>query len=240
MLHNATICEPGKVRSLNQDTVLALSDNNEGLYLVADGMGGGYGGEKASTLLRNEYAVWWQSSRGKGQPAPFDQTIEELQDILSRCSGQILRMVPAGTVCGSTLALLWVRNGVFVILSVGDSRVYRIRPRLGGVSLSLLTYDDVARPEDGWPPREIGRLTRYVGAQEPMRGALHTGVWNPKDILMLCSDGVYKTCPETVWGRVLGPNLRRGALDAAAQRLSAQILQQGARDNFSLILVQQI
>ena len=240
MLHNATVCEPGKVRRLNQDAVLALSDNDEGLYLVADGMGGGYGGEKASALLRDEFATWWQSSRRQGQTAPFDQIIEELQDILSRCSGQILRMAPTGTVCGSTLALLWVRNGIFVILSVGDSRVYRIRPRWCGASLSLLTYDDVARPKEGWAPKEIGHLTRYVGAQEPMRGTLRTGVWDPRDILMLCSDGVYKSCPETVWGRVLGPDLRRGALDEAAQRFSARILQQGARDNFSLILVQQV
>lgn len=239
MLRSAIVCEQGRVRRLNQDAVLALSDDNEGLYLVADGMGGGYSGEKASALLRDMFAAWWQSDRERIRRASFDQIIEELQGVLSRCSGQIFKMTPVGKVCGSTLVLLWVRAGAFIILSVGDSRIYRVRLRWSGTSLLPLTFDDVARPEDGWSFEETGRLTRYVGAQESMRGALRTGTWDPRDTMLLCSDGVYKSCPEAVWGRLLGPDLRRGALDSAARRLSAQIIQQGARDNFSLILVQQ-
>ena len=235
-LYKAFVCHPGQVRRVNQDAVVCLAKQEEGIFLVADGMGGGYQGEKASGLLQQACEVWWH--RRQAASSSFVETLEELQEILLSCGRQIARMTPAEEVCGSTAVLLWVQGEAYGILSIGDSRAYALQPRWGRLRLNQMTTDDVARPGEGWPPRELGRITRYVGEPKQARAALLTGIWNLGDAFLLCSDGVYKICPEVYWGRLLGPALRRRAPAMAVQKLSEEILRLGARDNFSAVVVQ--
>ena len=237
-LYKAFVCHPGQVRRVNQDAVVCHAQQEEGIFLVADGMGGGYQGEKASGLLQQACEAWWHRRRAAAVPSSFVQALEELQEILLSCGQQIARITPAGAVCGSTAVLLWVQGEVYGILSIGDSRAYALRPRWGRLRLSQLTVDDVARPGEGWPPQELGRLTRYVGGPEQARAALRTGVWDPGDAFLLCSDGVYKVCPDACWGRLLGPALRRKDPAMALQKRSEEILRLGARDTFSAVEVQ--
>lgn len=239
VLHNAAVCQRGQVRSVNQDAILCLSKGDEGLYLVADGMGDGYHGERASALIRQAYQEWWVERRATSVPSSFVDALDELQSVLISCSESIARITPPGMICGSTIVLLWSKQESYAILSIGDSRAYSLRLRWSKVDLFRLTSDDVARAEDGWPVKELGRLTRYVGGTERHRGALRTGIWASGEIILLCSDGIYKACPESFWGKLLGPALRQKNLEWAVRRLSNQVFQMGAQDNFSLVLVRQ-
>lgn len=238
VLHKAYVCHPGQVRRVNQDAVVCLAEQEEGIFLVADGMGGGYQGEKASGLLQQACEAWWHRRRAVPAPSSFVKALEELQEILLSCGEQISRITPAGAVCGSTAVLLWVQGGAYGILSIGDSRAYALQPQWGRLRLVQLTADDVARPGEGWSPRELGRLTRYVGGPGQTRASLRTGMWDPRDVFLLCSDGVYKVCPDSCWGRLLGPALRKKDLALAVQKLSEEVLKLGARDNFSAVMVQ--
>lgn len=75
-LHKAFVCHPGQVRRVNQDAVVCLAKQEEGIFLVADGMGGGYQGEKASGLLQQACEVWWH--RRQAASSSFVETLEEL------------------------------------------------------------------------------------------------------------------------------------------------------------------
>ena len=181
------------------------------LYAVCDGMGGAEFGEEASYRAVKALADYQATC-----PQP-DSTrfLNELIDKTSRNIDEISlsKGMESGS-CGSTIAMLILRNDSYRTVHVGDSRIYRM---LGG-KLERLTRDDsevqdmVDRGEitldQAWTHPRKNVITRHLGMPTDgtvlmpsvsVRKRIEAG-----DRYMICSDGVSDQLHDTMIREILG------------------------------------
>lgn len=221
----------GNRRRTNEDAVLCRA--TDGLWAVADGMGGHQAGDVASQAITSALAR-----------VVLDGTLAEqvdvVEDTLLRVNDELrlhAHRAGAGTTIGSTVVAMVAEQDVAVVLWAGDSRLYRLRER----RLEQITRDHnpVSDLLDSGAVSEAEALaadtnivTRAVGGQTHLHLDLAVFDVAPRDTFLLCSDGLYRELePEMLAGTLAGPSL-----DYAADMLLAQCLAGAARDNVSLIL----
>ncbi|TWF93052.1 protein phosphatase 2C domain-containing protein [Saccharopolyspora dendranthemae] len=174
-------------RERNQDATLVA----EGLFAVADGIGGFVSGDVASRLaldtLESAFAA--------------DRTTAGLLEAARRANEVVWEKANAdGTSMGTTVVALGLTDDVgAVVLHVGDSRLYRLRDeRLEqltqdhNVPAELLRTHQVTDEEArNHPHRHV--LTRAIGVG-PEVEVDHAGASvKPGDRLLLCTDGLFNT-----------------------------------------------
>ena len=186
----------GLVRRNNQDSILMCSEGDNALFLVADGIGGKSHGEVASGMLRNGYDKWWREQflpiRDSIQ---FKDVIALLRTELLRINNEIIASFGEYSV-GSTVVLLFLFHDQCVIISSGDSRIYRAH----GLTFKQITRDDTFgnlenKPKD-FGPEANSKLVAAVGIQEKLKYTLISEVVRKNDRFLLCSDGVYRFVSE--------------------------------------------
>ena len=122
--------DTGKVRKINEDSVLDLSTEN--IWLVADGMGGHSHGDYASQLVVNTLRNFSSSVHSGISKA-------RIVAALDYCNTQLLQKAKNDRVdiVGCTVALLHARAHSVMCSWSGDSRIYRLR----NDELTQLTQD---------------------------------------------------------------------------------------------------
>ena len=222
------------VRGINQDRAGQFFTGNCGLYFVADGMGGHYAGEKASETIFAMFASWWDEYVIAPQRPGFPQAVEQIRDIIQQSNLKIRQITPPHEICGATLVLLWLTDKDYAVFSVGDSRCYLATRRGFLPHITQLTTDDVAC---GMGPGQDGKLLRALGADDHCLISMQTGQVPAKAVFALCSDGVYKACPEKTWMQLLRGALFGTSLQQTSVLVSQEVRRNGAPDNYSLVLV---
>jgi protein phosphatase len=224
----------GRVRSDNQDQYLARDD--QGLWAVADGMGGHSGGEVASQMACDTLGN-----------AFTEHTVEGLVDAIGRANAAVFDAGsdnPQLTGMGTTVVALAVvvHDGteVLAIANVGDSRCYRWSQG----ELDQLTSDhslvaDLVRegslsPEEAavHPQRNI--VTRVLGVYENVPVDVFAVDPQHGDRYVLCSDGLFNEVPESAIAAVLR---RVGDPADAADELVRLAVEGGGRDNVTVVVV---
>jgi len=243
-LEVVTATHSGMVRSHNEDSIAA--DQEVGLAVLADGMGGYNAGEVASgiavELIKTEMA---KALAGRKPEELNGQSAERLiAEHAMRANAAIYHAAqsqPQYSGMGTTLVVaLWHNNQVSVG-HVGDSRLYRLR---GGV-LEQITRDHSLLQEQidsGMITKEQARysqnknlVTRAVGIDPEVETEVHTYPAQPDDIYLLCSDGLSDMVTDEDIQLTLAS--LRSNLPLAAQQLVQQANDNGGRDNVSVILV---
>src|SRR5204863_9184994 len=117
----------GLKRAANEDNLLALPE--QGLFLVADGVGGRRGGQTASRTVTEVFEKVFNQPQ---PPAPPEAQVEELRALVAStielCNQKIYTEAESNADLdgmATTLALAAVRGNRAIITHVGDSRVYR-------------------------------------------------------------------------------------------------------------------
>jgi len=231
-IESFAVTHEGRVRLRNEDSHVAC--DGEGLWAVADGMGGHEGGEWASGRIARALETAAAAEGG------LEQVCAGAADAIRAANGEILSEAKArGKRMGSTVVALVVEGARYAVLWVGDSRAYRLR----GGALTQLSRDHsqvqemVARglmtPEQaiGHPMGHI--LSRAVGVQAEVEVDIVTGEVQPGDIFLLCSDGLHGVLGDAE----IASGLSREAPDRALETLVAQTLDKGAPDNVTAIAV---
>lgn len=236
----------GRLRDNNEDDLLV--DNQIGLYVVSDGMGGHAAGEIASAeavaavaghIYRLRHAI--------AQIRAGEMAEEGLEDIVTGAVAAACRAVfrraisePSLSGMGCTLTVLLTGRSKAAMAHVGDSRLYLLRH---GEVRQLSTDHNVAQllMERGIAPADAGAfaycrsaLTRAIGRDE-LTEIEHgmVDLW-PGDQLVLCSDGLsdYLSSPET-----LRELLASDVFTASVQRLIEFANYCGGEDNVTAIVV---
>ncbi len=238
-IKTASRSETGLARKDNQDSVLCLDDL--GVFVVADGMGGGSAGALASQMV-------CEALQGGVSAKDYPNRLDEIESAIFAANARIFAHAKEHGFrqMGSTVALLSVDESYpsrGVIGYVGDSRVYRVR---GGVA-ALLTRDHSvgAELED-----KVGAAagSRYSARSNPLAHILTRAVgsreevfpdWRKVDIFagdrfVICSDGV---C-DVVETEALGRHVSAQSIEDAADSLAAEVVAKGAPDNFSFVIVE--
>ena len=214
---------------------------SHGVFGVADGMGGGAEGAKASATVCHELKMMTHVAGDT-----FKQRVAAVRASIVDANAAIYAYATEHgfSQMGSTAAVM-----VFdpesasraAVIHVGDSRVYRIR---GGL-ISLLTRDhSVGRELSDFAGARAADfrsranplthvLTRAVGARLSVHIEENEIDVRAGDRYLLCTDGVH----DVVADARLGVFAAAGDLESAASRLAAEVVRCGAPDNYSFVLV---
>jgi protein phosphatase len=227
------VTHPGR-RSTNEDTLLV--DVGRGLFAVADGMGGHRAGEVASEL-----AIDTLRSAVPAGPAADATDLERALRVANErvCTAATRHPDYAGM--GTTLVAVLVDGTRAVYASVGDSRIYYWHDG----ALSQLTRDDswvatVLTAGEGLTAAQIQQhpmrhvLTRVIGLRADLDMPLAETTFGEGDALLLCSDGLHGSLPETAIAAAFREP--RSVADLT-QALLDQALARGATDNVTVVVV---
>lgn len=243
----AGACDIGKVRQINQDSVIMLSDKEKRshLYVVADGMGGHSDGEVASNLITSGFNEWWLNYHPEKFQNNFRQILVSIQNKLAEVNRYIFEKYNNGVVCGSTCILLFIFDGQFGIISAGDSRIYTKR----GFHIESVMVDDVwenlRSVQDSLTEKQrkshsnYGKLINAVGTTEELKLSMKTDLLKKNDTFLLCSDGLYKFCPEKYIKKALR-KCTEDSINECVHMLIEKTYQNSAKDNISVILVKNV
>ena len=238
----AACCESdtGLVRSYNEDTCLV--NNEDGYFLVADGMGGAAAGEKASSLFKETVVELFSLTpkRHLSRESLDELIFECFQSAHTRILAHV-EEVPSHKGMGCTAELLVFHDRDVVIGHVGDSRTYRLRNN----KLEQLTSDHsfVQEQEDlGLITREQARnhalknlILRVVGSSEKLEVDLISSAAQPGDIFLLCTDGLFGMVEDEQIAEILSCEM---APEIKATMLIDQANYRGGKDNISVALIE--
>jgi protein phosphatase len=241
------VCDTGRERERNEDacSVFLPYEGEEdraaidGLFVVADGMGGHDAGDVASRHVVDRVIATFAPGGEESLTLSVADTIEEL---IRRIHKELRNMGAergAERGMGSTLSLAVLEGDVLHVVSIGDSRCYRFRDN----RLEQLTRDQSwvaeqvrtgAMSEEearDHPNRNVLLQCLGIGATPPIelrRESVQAG-----DRFLLCSDGLHGQVPDEVIARVLAED----SAQAAAQRLVTLANDRGGPDNISAVVV---
>lgn len=221
----------GLIRSTNQDSYCCNSA--AGIWVVADGMGGHHGGERASAAIVDRL------SHIDGQGS-FTSRLSAARQAIADANSDVFEQAQAeGRQMGSTVVALVIGEGRYAILWAGDSRAYLKR----GDDVQCLTRDHSQAQElvaaglldqdavAGHPSSHI--LVRAVGVLPNVTIDEYAGESAEDDIFLLCSDGLHNLVNEAEMTKIID--------SCAFTRVSEQLvelgLERGAPDNITVCLI---
>jgi len=229
---SASRCHPGRVRQVNEDACLDLSER--GIWAVADGMGGHTLGELASGLAVEGLM---DLPVAADLDARVNDALDRLQEVNRRLRGEALRrQVP---LIGTTIAALLAAGGRCSCLWAGDSRIYLYRAG----RLTQLTRDHsqleaarsrhVSRSDETLARPRANLITRAIGAEDTLEIDRVTVELSDGDIFLLCTDGLSNEVSELSIKRALLP----GNCSLACETLVDMALEREARDNITAVVL---
>ena len=234
---SAARSDPGKVRARNEDAFLDCPQ--QGLWVVADGMGGHQGGDIASQLIVAGLAE-----------LPVQKDFNLRLKAVSQCLHWLnrrlgLEMTVIGgvkdNVIGSTVVALLIDGSRAACVWAGDSRCYLWRDRRlyqmtkdHSLMQQLIDQQQMCAGEARAQPN-AGALTRAVGANEVLTLEVLEFVVYPGDAFLLGSDGLYQDLSCEALGSALSLNTPTLAL----ARLFEGVLCGPARDNLTGVVIRE-
>jgi serine/threonine protein phosphatase PrpC len=182
----STRTDRGRVRSSNEDAFHA--NPLEGLFIVADGLGGHEAGEVASQLAVEEIVRFTKDSVLKSLGGA--DLLRKAVDAANRKVFEQSNRTPRHMGMGTTVVVALVKEDVLSLAHVGDSRAYLMSEgTLEQLTVDNTTLYKVVRGELPERYATSGALTRAVGTQYEVevdtREVSYRG-----GILLLCTDGL--------------------------------------------------
>ena len=235
MLEAYALSDSGRVRASNQDFFRIVPEL--GLYLLADGMGGARGGERASQLAVDSVADTLARSPYRDAAALLGAVEDANKRVLEEASRDP-RLEGMGT---TLVAVLETGENDLAIASVGDSRAYVWHnSHLRVVTEDQTWIQEVGRPlgldEDSLrthPMRHV--LTMAVGVGSAVRIRYYAIELAGDDLMMLSSDGLHGVVPTDQIESILGNS--DPALEQKCRNLIAAAHEAGSPDNVTVLLI---
>lgn len=247
MIRWAARTDVGKKREHNEDNLYSSAE--DGVFLVADGVGGRAAGEVASASCVATFEERAPALRAALDQFAADRTgdnrnavLTELDATCQLATRRIYEMAEAEDRKGmtTTLVVILVGGGSAFVGHVGDSRAYLFRDG----EVRQLTEDHsmvnelVRSGKMTWPEARASRhrhvITRAIGLYPTVQPSLGSFDLLPGDRLLLCSDGLSDVvAPERMLQIV-------GSWDpaAAVDQLIQAALDRGGPDNVTVQLVE--
>lgn len=231
--HAGWLTITGDFRENNEDALGIYEAEAVTAYLLADGVGGAYGGELVSeyTIKSMLKAVHNASDAAWGHL--LRQALQQINADVRTFAESITRQFGQTTKAGSTLTMLVLHGGVGHVLHIGDSRLYRLRDG----TLQQLTTDHVSdnpsQPASGSASGKRNVLQRAIGKSAEITPDIFELDVRLKDRFIICSDGASDCITQdqlAAWSQQYAhPHELAAKLVAAAQAC-------GSRDNITLIV----
>lgn len=248
MVQAAGFSDIGKVRKANEDCFLINEPN--GLYVVADGMGGHRGGGVASRIAIEtiDAYITAPSQETVGEDGPHNTVdrqsadAERLRQSIYIANQKIYKQSLSDKACrgmGTTVSALYLSENAIITANVGDSPIYLLR---NGEIEILYTPHTLLHERKKIPKSLEGKfssgklshiLTRAVGIRSDVHPDLVETPSFKNDIIVLCSDGLSgKLSKEEIRDLVY-----QNDAETACMELTALANRRGGEDNITVIVV---
>ena len=233
----------GTVRALNEDCIaIKRWGDDRVLAVLADGMGGYKGGDVASRLCVDTILESLGPVLASGEKNDILQRLVAAAESANQAIFQARLEHAQYARMGTTLVAVVLVSQQLHLIHAGDSRCYQ---QSGPQTLMALTRDDSVVQEmlddgtitideiDRAPFRHV--LSKAVGVESSLVFSQHSQVWQGDQRLLLCSDGLYGVVDENVIAETLNQD---GSLQERVDKLIQRSLKNGAKDNVSLIVIE--
>lgn len=238
---HAAMSDLGRVRTENEDRWFV--DAEQGLYLVADGMGGTFGGGLAAEAVSRVLPRMLQQKFEGQATVDYSETerftVDALIELSSHIRQQAQKRLGVKQI-GSTIVLAIIRNGYALVASLGDSRAYLLRDG----KLQQITKDDSIvqllldcgeiTPDQVATHPARGQLTRFVGMEGQPRPETHRVELQANDRLLLCSDGLTGMIDDARIAEILEDDAQPGE---ACRRLVDAANEAAGKDNITVLVI---
>ncbi len=226
----------GMVRNNNEDSLLVREPF---LFAVADGMGGYSAGEVASRETLRAFEAATHDLRHQKDC----DVVEVLLDAFTKANKHTFVLAQKNSAykgMGTTLTALYLPgDNTAYAAHVGDSRLYLYRNNtLSQITkdhsyvADLLAQGKITSNEAFNHPKK-NMLLQALGVEEEIRTDIFHFALEKGDILLLCSDGLSDMLRDMEIAHIL----EASDFENAATALLEQSLDNGGKDNISLIMI---
>ena len=241
----AALTDIGLKRVHNEDAIALCPEN--GLAILADGMGGYNAGEVASEIAVQVIQSVVNDELNSVLSLLISHKSDNLQQILAQAilaANQAILQTSLDDLhlagMGTTLVTSLCYRDMLIVAHVGDSRAYRLRQGY----LTQITHDHSVVQEqidagmisaESAQTSEIKNLvTRAVGVSELLEVEVHSHQLQVGDVYLLCSDGL----TDMLMVQQIQETIERTEL--SLQEICTELIhlanQAGGRDNISVVL----
>ncbi|MGI6748650.1 MAG: Stp1/IreP family PP2C-type Ser/Thr phosphatase [Anaerovoracaceae bacterium] len=230
--------DKGKKRDRNEDSLFVLP--SEGVYIVADGVGGQNSGEIASMMAVKSIAEYI-----KERPLCGTEDEAEIQKYFLDCMNKVNKIIydmakqsneNAGM--ATTVVLLYLVGNYAYVVNVGDSRAYVCRD----LKISQITEDhtfvnellkggSITKAQAEYHPNK-NMITRALGGDKIILPDFYRFETYKNDIIILCTDGLYS---ELSTDEICHMASKSNAMCELSRDLVQRANQYGGNDNITVI-----
>jgi protein phosphatase len=242
------VTDVGRVRTNNEDCYRIVTPLN--LFVLSDGMGGEAHGEIASALAVETVVKHCLDARdnpalpvASGAPMNATDSTKHLFSAVHLANQKIFRSAQEHSEqsgMGATLTIAWINGSTLSIAHVGDSRAYLLRSG----TLQQLTTDHslvaeqvrrgILSPAQAEESEMQSVLLRALGSQPEIEVDAEEHGLFPRDVLLLCSDGLTRMVTEPEIAGILQAELDP---EKAAGKMVALANERGGADNITAVVV---
>lgn len=248
-IHGQT--DVGSVRDHNEDAI--SYDENIGLAILADGMGGHRAGEMASAITVSTILETVNEKTKKLKAGETDEetgysveslTVHEAVTLANKNVHDSSQANAQYRGMGTTVVVTLFYDNRFTVAHVGDSRLYRLRD----MELEQITRDHSLMQElidRGFYTTEQARnslnknlVTRAIGIDATVIIDIQEDITMVDDLYLLCSDGVTDMIEDDLIKAAMLDNFED--LEKAASEIIRLANEHGGKDNISALLVRPV
>ena len=232
-IYSHGVTDTGHVRTKNEDSILVNDDEN--VWIVADGMGGHHAGDFASQTITNNLSLFKQHASLDDNILLLEENILNSNAIIRKKSFKLGR----NATIGSTVVCVYTWNNYLFTFWAGDSRLYRYRDS----QLERLTEDHSyveelvrmgkieAKDAEEHPAANV--VLKAVGIDDNLIMDFDYFEMREDDIYIICTDGLYKDLDEEKLAPIIESHLED--MTELCEALLASSLDAGGTDNTSII-----
>jgi protein phosphatase len=229
------ISDKGLKREGNQDSFLI--EDRLGLFIVADGVGGHFGGEVASALAVETVREVLSHPRASDF-RPRDVLAQAYEEASHRIYDRAVQEQKLNGM-GTTMVMSYIRENKLFIANVGDSRCYLYRkPFLWQLTEDHSLINEQIRlgnMSEEEARRTIGKnvITRSVGFERDVYPDIIEREVSSGDTFLFCSDGLSGMVPDNEMCSIFNLN----SIEKIAQFMIQKALDHGGDDNVTVVIV---
>ncbi len=235
----------GQKRDNNEDNLFAkIYDENDALFIVADGLGGYSSGEVASQIAVNSIKDNFELNLKAVKNADNDKVKHFLKQLITVANDKVYQIQQSNKKyngMGTTVVVVAKINGKIYYESVGDSRLYYINSSKTNIEQitvddtfvnELLKQDVIKKSEvENHPQKHV--LTKAIGIFNRLDTQVNQ--LDKKDgYLILCSDGLTNMLKNEDILKMVNLN----EFSTLSDKFVDQANRNGGTDNITVIVVE--
>lgn len=239
----------GRAREKNEDNFILVPQ--EGLYVVADGMGGHASGQLASSLAVTHIAEFiCLNIKRAGFELPFvtdasqPAAVRQLSNAIQYANQRIYIEAckdPVHEGMGTTVVSIWDTGGRLVLGHAGDSRIYCFRDGIleqvsedHSLLNHLIKTNQIAEEDiEDFPNKNV--IFRALGLKDELEVDIVEREKIAGDVYLLCSDGLTDLVDDWIIAEILAN--AKTELKETTETLIRLANDNGGKDNITVLLL---